>query len=77
MTEFNEVLRDDGIVIIIVPDQDEKWLYEDWHYIVPTKDHLINLGQKCGFETLSVEIVDYLGMNHLIYIGRKERHWKK
>jgi len=75
-TEFNEVLKDKGIVIVIVPDQEEKWIYEPYHYIVPTADHLKNLGQKCGFKTLTCELRKLGEMNHLIYIGQKERYWK-
>lgn len=76
MSEFNEVLKDRGIVIIIVPDQDDKWIFENYHYIVPTAKHLKNLGMKCGFRQVDCEIKEYCGMNHLIYIGSKEKDWK-
>ena len=76
MTEFNEVLKNNAIVVIIVPNQDHKWVYESYHYIVPTKDQLKNLGIKTGFKCLECDEREYLGMNHLIYVGQKERYWK-
>ena len=76
MTEFNELLKQNGIAIVIVPNQERKWVFEDFHYIVPTADQLQNLGEKCGFKMLKCEIESFCNMDHLIFIGQKERYWK-
>ena len=77
MTEFNEMLKENGIVIVIVPNQDEQWVYEDYHFIVPTPDHLKNQGMKANFNTEFCEYQIYVDFEHLLYVGRKKGNWKE
>lgn len=77
MTELNEVLKLKGKVIIIVPNQEDKWVFEDYHYIVPTSNQLLNLANKGGFSKLLLGITNYEEMDHLVYIGEKAKRWKE
>lgn len=74
-TEMNYVLDEGGIVIIIVPDQDKKWIYEPYHYLVPTQDQLINMFEKSGFEVIKARVEGIGTTEHQIYIGRKLKTW--
>ena len=72
----SQALKKEGVVLLVVPDYEDRWIFDTHHLFVPTEKQLINLLKKTGFEILDCRLRSGDSMSFLVCEAKKLGDWK-
>lgn len=77
LAEWSEMLKVGGHLLILTPDQEEKWAAEPHHFIVPTPRQMKYLALKAGFEVLTCDYQRSQTIGNMVGLFKKEKYWNE